>query len=172
MTGMREAADVVRMKAIHILRRVDALDHRGAADLLRQGQLHQDTVDGRIVIEGVDQREQARLGGVLGQIIGQRHNPDLLAGAALVAHVDRRGRILAHPDHRQARPAPAAGEERLDAAADFVFDGSRKLPAVDQLCRHGPSVWSAWFFAGPIVPCACCEESSGRDAYESIRDAG
>ncbi len=151
--ALREAADVVGMEPIHVLRRVDPLDHRGAADLFRQGQLHQDAIDGQIVVEGVDQREQARLGSVRRQIVRQRQDPDLLAGAALVAHVDRRGCIFAHLDHRQSRPAASAGEKRLDAAADVALNGSRELPAVDQLCRHGPSsVWWASVFFGTHCP--------------------
>ena len=48
------------------------------------------------------------------QVVVDRADPDLLGGPALVAHVDRGGRVVADQDHGQARARLAGGDPRGD----------------------------------------------------------
>ena len=57
-----QPADIDRVEAVHVLGRVDRLDHRAGADLLGQRQLHQDAVHRRVGIEPRDHRQQFGLG--------------------------------------------------------------------------------------------------------------
>ncbi len=134
--ALREASDVVGMEAVDILHRIDPLDDRGLLDLWRQRQLHQDAVDLRVAVEVIDEGEQRDLRGRGGQIVRDGADADLLAGAALVAHVNLRGRVMADLDHGEGGPPPAARQRSLDLVADLGFDLRRQCAAVDQLRRH------------------------------------
>ena len=57
--AVMQPADIDRVEAVHVLGRVDRLDHRAGADMRRQRQLHQDAVH-RIV--GVQARPRSRAG--------------------------------------------------------------------------------------------------------------
>ena len=63
----RDLAHILRMEAVHILRRGDPVQHALRVDLLRQRELDQDTVDPRIGVETVDEREQLGFARLRGQ---------------------------------------------------------------------------------------------------------
>jgi hypothetical protein len=53
--------DIQRMKAVHVLVRVDRLDRRLRGDPRRQGKLHQDAVHRRIGVQPRDPGDQRLL---------------------------------------------------------------------------------------------------------------
>jgi hypothetical protein len=83
------------VEAVHVLRRVDGLDNRGLVHVLRERELDEEAVHVFAAIELRDHFEQARGGRVGQQRVVLGGEPQLLAGANLVAHVDGRGRVVA-----------------------------------------------------------------------------
>ena len=150
--ALGQPADVVRMKAIDILARVDALDDRVLTDVLRHGQLHEDPVDGVVGVQRVDPLQQFELRAGVGEVIGKRGDAAFLAGAALVAHVDRRGGIVANHDHREAGSTPPAGQQPLHAAPNLGTDALGDCFSVDELSCHRPIFSHRPFDADPSPP--------------------
>ena len=58
--ALGQATHGVGMEAIHVLDRTDALDDGGLVDVGGQGELHQYAVDGRVLIEVLDERQELR----------------------------------------------------------------------------------------------------------------
>ena len=104
-----------------------------------QGQLDQDPVDRGIRIQPVDQREQLGPAGGCRQVVRDRHDAGFLAGAALVAHVDRGGGVVA--DHHDGEPGPAqpTALERIRPGPDLAPELLRDPLAIDDLCAHKPA---------------------------------
>ena len=101
---------------------IDRFEHAPFVDLLRQRQLHQDAVDGRVAVQPVDQSQK-----FLGRGLGRRAmklagNAGLLAGFLLVADIDLAGRVLAHQHGRQAGRHAGLGDERRRFLGDFRPD--------------------------------------------------
>ncbi len=135
--ALDQAPDVVRVETVNVLGRVDLFDDGGGEDLIGQGQLHQDAVDLRIAVELVDEGKQGDFRGGMRQIVGHRADADLLAGLALVAHVDLGGGVVADLDDGKRRTPPTSGECRVDGGADLIFDLGGQFSPVDHLCSHG-----------------------------------
>jgi hypothetical protein len=68
--AQRQPADIVGMESINVLVRANTLRDLVRVDLCRQRKLHQDAVDFRILVQGIDQFQQLDLGCVVGKIIG------------------------------------------------------------------------------------------------------
>jgi hypothetical protein len=100
-----------------------------------QGELDQDAVDRRVVVEGLDAGQQFGLGEVGRVLLEHRVQAAVLAGLDLVAHVDLAGRVLADQHHRQAGDH-AAGLERGGAGGDLGAQCLGERVAVDQLGCH------------------------------------
>ena len=79
MSG-EQVAEVAHVQAVHVFLRGDALDYHRLRKLRRQGQLHQDAMDGRIRIEPVDEREHSFERGIGGERMFFRADADLAAG--------------------------------------------------------------------------------------------
>jgi len=107
--ALREAPDVVRMEAIDVFRRMDALDDLRAADLPGQRQLHQDAIHPLVGVELIDQSEELGLRSQRRQVVGERHDADLFTGATLAAHVHRGGWVIADLDDCESGAPCAAG---------------------------------------------------------------
>ena len=58
---VREQAGVAGVEAVHVLGRVDRLDHRIPPDLFGQRKLHQDAVDTRVVVQAAARARAAPL---------------------------------------------------------------------------------------------------------------
>ncbi len=141
--ALGETTDVVGMEAIDVLVRTDALEQQRGVQMLGQRQLNQDAVDGGVVVELIDQRQQLFLAGFGGKIVGLRMKPDFLAVLALVRHINLGRRVHAHQNHCQARnPQPliaALGNPRGNLLANVGCDRF----TVDQFCGH-----DAWLTIG------------------------
>ena len=103
LDALHQAADVFAVEAIHVLDRVNRVDHRRLVDVRRQWQLHEDAVDRRIGIQLRKQVQHLRLAGILRQPVFQGANPDFLGPQQFIAHVDVAGRVIAHQQYRQGR---------------------------------------------------------------------
>ena len=115
------------MEAVHILPRVDRLEHALRVHLRRQRQLHQNAVDFLPRVQAGDQVEELL-------VRGRRRPFDLFAVEAerlgcfhLAADVDLRGGILPHQNRGQARRDARSleipnlpGEFRLDLVSNLV----------------------------------------------------
>ena len=131
-----QPADVVRMEAVDVLARIDALGHALRIDLLRQRQLHQDAVDRGIGVERVDQRQQLGFRRVAGRSCENERMPTASVVCACCARrpatphsrrpARRRARAAACPPRRAPRPRSrdVRGQPR----------GARL--AVDDACAH------------------------------------
>ena len=129
--AQRQPADVERMEAIDVLGRIDRLDDVAFVDVIGQRHLHQDAVDRVVGVHLLDQRQQLGLRGGVGQVVADRDDAAFLAGEALVAHVDLRGRIVAHQDDGQARAAQSPGDQAVAGRAHFAAEFLRNGLAVD-----------------------------------------
>ncbi len=134
--ALGQAADVVGMEAVHVLVRVDALQQLGGIEVGGEGQLDQNAVDGRVVVQAVDQRQQFFLGGAGGKIVGLGEEADLFAVLALVRDIDLRGGVGADQDHRQAGDAQALLAALVDALGNLLAEAGGDRFAVDQFCSH------------------------------------
>ena len=134
-----QTPDVFGVEAVHVLVRANALDQVGGVDVRRQRQLHEDAVDLRIGIEAIDQRIEfcAIDAGRKVEVLG--HETDTLAGAALVAHIDRRGWIGADQHHGQSRATLTALDARAHALADAIEHLVRNPLAIQYARRHRTS---------------------------------
>ncbi len=97
------------MQAVHVLARIDAARGPLGVQAAGQGQLDQDAVHLRILVELRDQGLQVMLGGPGRDPVLQGADPGPGAGLDLAAHVDVAGRVVAHQHHRQAGRAQALG---------------------------------------------------------------
>ncbi|MNE58731.1 hypothetical protein D3C80_1537820 [compost metagenome] len=66
-----QATDVFPMKTVHVLDRVNGMDHRRFIDVGRQRQLHQDAVHGDVGVQLRDQVQHLGLTGVFRQAVLQ-----------------------------------------------------------------------------------------------------
>ncbi len=129
-------AHVHRVEAVHVLGRVDGEQHLGLVDVARQGQLHEDAVDGRVLVVPVDAGKQFRLGGVRrqGHLLGV--DAEGVGGAVLGRHVRLGGRVLAHQDRHQAGNEVVLLFEAGDLGGEFSADGAGGFSTADDLCGH------------------------------------
>src|SRR3546814_5928497 len=67
--AQRQVADVLRVEAVDILARVDAVDQAGCVGDARQWQLHEDAVHGRVGVQAIDQGQQLGLAGAVGEVM-------------------------------------------------------------------------------------------------------
>ena len=149
-------------EAVDILARRDGLDHAVRIDVRRQGQLHQDAVDGRIGVQGRDAGQQLGLGQVRRVLFEHRMQTVFLAGPHLVAHVDGTRRVVADDDHRQARAVAARGQGSRPAM-DIRANGLGEPGAVDQLSSHRASSSGTEKAAGKAA--FGCSPAFDRDRY-------
>ena len=132
-----QAADIIRMEAVHIFMRQDALQNRLAVYLFRQRQLNQNAVHIRIAVQFVHQCQQLVLRGFRRHFIRARFEPRFFAGDFFVADVNRAGGIVANQyDGQAGRVQPfvfsfghAVGQHGQPLPCNFF--------TVDDLCGHG-----------------------------------
>jgi hypothetical protein len=133
--ALNEAADIVEMKPVDILRDRDGLEHARHSNRRRQRQLHEDAVHRRVDVELHDPGEQFLLAHLERKFDHLGFDSDIAARTHLVAHIDRRGGIVANHDHGQRR-RDAFLRERLRALRDADPHLLRNRDAVNDFCRH------------------------------------
>ena len=98
-----------------------------------QWQLHQNAMNGRVLVEGVNALQQLRFRQGSRVVFQHRVQSGIGAGLDLVAHVHLRGRVFADQQHGQAG-SEAAGFQRSTALADAGTGAGGKGIAVDESC--------------------------------------
>ena len=83
------------MKSVDVLVRLDSFQDIGAVDLLRQGQLHQQTVDSGIGVQLVDVTRQFRVWRIRWKVSYVRLETDFCTVLLLGAYIDGRRSIVA-----------------------------------------------------------------------------
>ena len=134
--SLHQMSHVHGVQAVHILVRVQGSYYQALVYLWRKWQLHQDAVKAVVPVELLHLLYHLALGAVLGQIECLREDPNLAAGALLVADVDRGCWVVAHQDRRQARSVPVLGGERLNAPRNFAAYVLGNPVAVDYKCAQ------------------------------------
>lgn len=107
--ALAQAANVVRMEAVDVFIRRDALENFDVIDPCRQGQLNQNTVDGLIGIQSVDKLQQLGFAGGFREIVRAGDEAHFFTCFALAADINLRGRVAA--DQHDGQPGarfPAA----------------------------------------------------------------
>src|SRR5262249_12219969 len=141
---------------------VDGVEDRLRIDLPGQRQLHEDAVDGRILVQAIDEREQLALCGRIRQLVLVGIHPGFPRLPALVLHIDLAGGVLAAPHDGQAGGEAVLRLQRAHLLRDAAAQTGRKGLAVDDLAVGG----------GRRVVHADVLNSSSQGSSACIRRAG
>ena len=101
-----------------------------------QWQLHQDAVDGGVVVQPFNPGQQVGLAHAGVVLFEHRVQASVFTGLNLVAHIDLAGRVFAHQHHRQTG-RDAFGLEGQRARSDLGAQLFGQGVAVDELSGHG-----------------------------------
>ena len=105
--------------------------------------LHENAIDGGIIIELIDQGEQVLLACIARQVMGDRVETHLLAILALVRYVDLGGGVAAYQDHGKAGCAKPLCAAFGNTTGDLLANVGSNRFTVDQFCGH-----DAWLTIG------------------------
>ncbi|MPM92222.1 hypothetical protein SDC9_139357 [bioreactor metagenome] len=132
---LRQGANVLGMEAVDILLGGDGFEHFLFVEMLRQRQLDQDAVNGRIGIQFGDLVEHHLLVdiAVIDDLFGM--HADGQAAIDLVLHINLGGRVFADQNNHQTGLVPL-GRQRLNAGLEALAQFVCQRLAVDNLCRH------------------------------------
>ncbi len=131
-----EAAEVIRMETVGILGLRDALSHDLRIDVCGQRQLHEDPIDALVGVEPTDEVDELGGGALGGRRVEGEVDARALGGATLVAHVDRRGRVVAAEDHGERRRRAAVSGHGDDFRGELLPELRGDRLAVDDDCAH------------------------------------
>ncbi|MNR23217.1 hypothetical protein D3C85_1402240 [compost metagenome] len=123
------------MKPVHVLLGRDGLDDLVRVHVLGQRKLHQDAVDGRVLVQDGDAGQQFGLGHLGRVLLFHGMQAGLFAGRDLVAHIHLRRGVRAHQHHGQAGAGALGGQGR-NALGDFFADAQRQCRAVNNPGCH------------------------------------
>ena len=126
------------MQAVNVLVRADRRQHGVLVQGLRQGQLHQDAVDRRVLVQLADEPQEVMLRGIGRQPVGHRVHADGERVLTLGADVDLAGGILAHQHHGEARLQAMLGLQHRHLLGHLRAQSFGIDLAIDQL---GGSSW-------------------------------
>jgi hypothetical protein len=101
--ALADSSDVFRVESIDILQGNDCVQDSCFVQMTRQGQLDQDTVDRRILVQTVYQSQQFALTTIARQTVQLAAQPRLLASPLLAADVDLASRMIADQNSGQTR---------------------------------------------------------------------
>ena len=110
------------MQPVDVLVGIHLEQRRLVVDLRRRGVLDEHRVDGGVVVERADRREQIGLRRVLGKVHVRRGEPDLVRLLLLHADVARARAVVAHEDGAETG-CHAVLHEPLDARLEIVERG-------------------------------------------------
>ena len=140
------AAHVDGRETVHILLRRDGVDDGLLVDLLRQGQLDQDTVYGGVVGQLLHLGQQGLLRGIGGQIDAAALDAALGTIVDLAAHIHLAGGVFAHQNDRQAG-VDALGFQCGDLLGGLGLGGGGQCLTVNNTCSHDSSLFQMYFLS-------------------------
>jgi hypothetical protein len=132
----REQACTCRRQSIHILGRIDGVEHGLLAHLRRRWKLDQNSVYGRIVIERANARQYLGFARRLRQTEFERVEPAFARIVSLAADIDVARRIVAHQHDSEARYDAVVTHKLRRFGCDTRPQAGCECLAVDDSCRH------------------------------------
>ena len=120
------------MKPVHVLARIDRLDHLLLRDVLRQRKLHDEAVDVRIGVQPGDLGKQSLFGRLLGQAKHGRAEAHLAAAFLLMSDIRLARAVVPDQNGRQMRPV-SGGHESLHLGGDLLAEAGCDLLPVHNL---------------------------------------
>ncbi|CAG8871643.1 hypothetical protein PS627_04570 [Pseudomonas fluorescens] len=124
------------MEAVDVLVRANTLEQQRGVEVSRQRQLQENTVDGRVIVQAIDQIGEGLLRGLAGQVEGLGDETDFFAVLAFVRDIDLRSRVGADQDHSQAWRAQALLATLHDTLSNLLAQVGGDRLAVDKVCSH------------------------------------
>ena len=121
------------METVHVLVGVHRFQHRLVVNVVGEGELHDEPVHGRVVIQGTD-RVQQRLLRDVGRMLHQgafEANPG--ASFHFVTHIGPAGRVVTHQNGREVWAFESNCQPGVHRLGQFCFDGQRGGLAVQNL---------------------------------------
>ena len=156
------------METVHVLVRINQRQHARFVQMLRQRQLHQNAMNGRVPVQLAHRVLQLRLRAALVEPDDGGADARLDAGILLVAHVYLTGGILADKHHREVR-RDAFPDQTGGLFCDFFLPVLRDGTSVDHhsahtlvLLVHQPRSAAKRSAPSSATPTALSPESSGR----------
>ena len=134
--ALAQAANVVRMEAVDVFIRRDALENFDVIDPCRQGQLNQNTVDGLIGIQSVDKLQQLGFAGGFREIVRAGDEAHFFTCFALAADINLRGRVAADQHDGQPRGAFSGRNASLHFFRNLRAYLLRNRFTVNNFCCH------------------------------------
>ena len=134
--ALAQAANVVRMEAVDVFIRRDALENFDVIDPCRQGQLNQNTVDGLIGIQGVDKLQQLGFAGGFREIVRAGDEAHFFTCFALAADINLRGRVATDQHDGQPRGAFSGRNASLHFFRNLRAYLLRNRFTVNNFCCH------------------------------------
>ena len=135
--ALQEASAVDGVHPVNVLVRVYGEDDLTLLDVGGQRQLDEDAVESGVGVELPHERDQLFLRGLLRQLERLAEHLRLVAGAALVAHVDGGGGVAADEHGREAGDDAEALRERVRLLGDLAAYLLGHLLAIDNGRGHG-----------------------------------
>ncbi len=123
------------VETVHVFCRCNRFNDFLRINVRGQRQLHQDAVDGGVLVERFHARQQFGFGQGGGVLLQHRVQAGVMAGLDLVAHIDLAGRVFADQHHGQTR-RDATGAQGGRALGDFGPQLFGEGVAVDEMCGH------------------------------------
>ncbi len=164
---LHESAHVLGVESVHVLGRVDEVEHARGVDLARQRQLDEDAVDVGATVQLRDDRRDLFGRRARPEAAGLASHPELLARPGLASHVHRGGGVVA--DEHDTQPGPGAGgRQPLDLPAQLLANGACGGRPVQQPRAHLPPP----FPDATVAPAARIRRSRRRTASGRILSSG
>ena len=129
------------MHAVDVLVRVYGEDDLPLLDVRGQGELDEDAVEAGVGVELPHEADELFLGGLLRQLDRLADHVRLVAGAALVPHVDGGGGVASHEHGGETGGYTEAFPERARFLGDLAADLLGHLLTIDNGRGHGPLLW-------------------------------
>ena len=134
---MDKATDTLRAEAVDIFVRGDPVEDFGFRQVLREGGLNEDAMDGGVGIQGVKMGEELLFADGLGEELKGGLHADFGGGLLLLGHIRHGGRVIAHADEGDMRDNRGQfGDPFLDFGEDLLGDGvsvnEAHVPSVGQ----------------------------------------
>ena len=117
-----EPADVHRVEAVDVLRRIDPVEDVARRQAGRQWHLDENAVDPRVGVQLVEERQEVGGGGRRRQDVAEAGKAGLGAGAGLRSDVDPRCRVVADQNDGEAGRAAGTGLDFPGAGGDLGAD--------------------------------------------------
>ena len=131
-----QTAYIRGMECIHVLVRIDGINHLFFVNMLGQRQLNQNAVDIRVIVVFTDQSQQIRFGDIFGLIILNFIKSNRQRCFYLQGYIADRRRVVAHKDGCQTGYFAVFGLYLFNVFFDFSQNSLSYLGSANNFCGH------------------------------------